>query len=190
MAKPRRNLRLFAACYPPLSLAQRWLETLDTLPLPPHRLVPPEQVHLTLQFIGDTPVKELDAVLESVERACAGLEPFELLPQRYGPLPDQPSSAPAKLLMLETDCPPTLLELHSRLVIRLATNARANSSRSYRPHLTLCRIHPPASCQCISTVQPTTTDRFVVDRVHLMRSTLSPAGAQHHEVEQFPLVGS
>ena len=32
---------------------------------------PPEQVHLTLQFIGNVPPRDLDGVTESVRRATA-----------------------------------------------------------------------------------------------------------------------
>src|SRR5690606_23530157 len=69
MAKPIANLRLFVAAYPPRETAEAMLEALRTLTLPDYRITPIEQVHLTLQFIGDTPARDLDETIESVRRA-------------------------------------------------------------------------------------------------------------------------
>jgi len=88
-----KNLRLFVAVYPPPATARVLLEVLAGLDLPPHRLVPPEQVHLTLQFIGDTPTSKLAAVTETVRRAAGGLEGFPMTPQRLITLPERRSTS-------------------------------------------------------------------------------------------------
>lgn len=177
MSRPTSNLRLFAAIYPPAELAAALLAAIKPLPLPPHRATPVEQVHMTVQFIGDTPSAELDATIESVQRAVANLKQFDLRPARLISLPER---GPARLVAAETTAHPTLMEIHRRLVIRLARNARERSAERFRPHLTLCRFRAPS--RGVKIEHELALPAFAVDRVRLMRSTLNCAGAIHHEV--------
>jgi 2'-5' RNA ligase len=184
MAKPQNNLRLFVGLYPPAELADEMLLALSDLDLPPHRLTPAGQVHMTIQFIGDTPVKDLDATVESVDRARAGLPAFQLEPLRLIALPKR---GRARLVAAETDGPPTLQELHRRLATRLARNVREKPGDRFLPHLTLCRFRAPARLGPLE--EPLELPAFPVTEVRLMRSTLSPQGAKHHEVAVFALQG-
>jgi len=187
LSKPASNLRLFVAAYPPEDVARGMLERVRALPLPPSlagssRVLPIEQVHLTLQFIGDTPAGEMDATVESVQRAAAGLPAFVLRVRQLIALPER---GPKRLIAAETDIPPALLELHKRLALRLATNVRDKPGRQYRPHITLRRFASPVKPQALALAGvPAAVDRlsFSVERIVLMRSTLSKAGATHHEV--------
>jgi 2'-5' RNA ligase len=178
-------LRLFVAIYPPPQIAAALLEAIRGLDLPPHRPVPPEQVHMTLQFIGDTAPEELDAVVESVGRAGGGLGPFSLQPQRLVRLPER---GPARLVAAESDGPATLLELQRRLALRLAHGgARQRPGEGFRPHLTLCRFRSPRAMRPLD--HPLHVGCFAVERFVLMRSTLRPSGAEHEEVASFPFAG-
>ena len=182
MARPTANLRLFAAIYPPPDLAQMMLDQLNGQRLPAHRATPVEQVHMTVQFIGDTPSAELDAVMKSVERAAAGLKPFDLAATHLISLPEH---GPARLVAVETDSHSTLLEIHRRLVTRLARNARDADADRFRPHMTLCRFRSPA--RGVRVQLQLALPPFAVTRLCLMRSTLNPSGALHHEVSAFEL---
>src|SRR5690348_4021713 len=82
VAKPSSNLRLFVAIHPPPEVSASMLAALQSIVVPPNRPAAVEQVHMTLQFIGDTPAAHLDDVIESVNQSAAGLGPFELRPQR------------------------------------------------------------------------------------------------------------
>ena len=75
-----RSLRLFVAVYPPASVAAALREGLAGLELPDQRLVPREQIHMTLHFIGDTPADEVEATTETVRRAAGGLAPCSPTP--------------------------------------------------------------------------------------------------------------
>jgi 2'-5' RNA ligase len=185
VARPTKNLRLFVAAYPPADLAQRMLEHLERLPLAREaRLVPPQQVHLTLQFIGDVASADRDGVIESVQRAAAGLAGFRLSLQRLAALPER---RPARLIAAETDAPATLRELHSRLAVRLANKPRARPGREFRPHMTLCRFPAPVSGLRIAESAAALEGSFDVREIALMRSTLSHQGAAHHALARVRL---
>jgi 2'-5' RNA ligase len=156
MARPRDNLRLFVGVYPPPEVAGRMLAALGDLQLPPYRLTPVGQLHMTLQFIGDTPVKDLDATVESVDRSRAGLPPFELKPLRLMALPKR---GPARLV----------------------------PGDRFLPHLTLCRFRAPTRVGPLD--EPLALPAYPVTELKLMRSTLHPDGARHHEVAVFSLEG-
>ena len=177
MSKRAAMLRLFAAIYPPIETAKALLEELRTYELPEHRATPVEQIHLTMQFIGDTPGSELDDTIESVQRAAAGLEAFDLTPKFFITLPEEGF---ARLVAAETDEPPALLEIKRRLVTRLARTQRERS-RGFTPHFTLCRFRNPVRLKA-PLREPTAIAPFRIDKLVLMRSTLAPSGATHTRV--------
>jgi 2'-5' RNA ligase len=180
MSKPATNLRLFVGIYPPQSRAL--LETLNGLTLPPHRVVPAEQLHLTVHFIGDVPLRDVDRTVESVARSAAGLASFALRPLELISLPRR---GRARLVAIETDRPAPLLEIQRRLVTRLARRVRSRPGDRFLPHLTLCRFSRPADLQRIE--QPVKMDAFDVPHIRIMRSTLSHEGAVHHELDRIEL---
>ena len=140
---------------------------------------------MTLHFIGDVPTKQLDATIESVLRATAGISAFDLTVQRLITLGPRGS---ARLVAAETDRPPELLEIHRRLVTRLARSVRHNPSHRFRPHLTLCRFKKPT--KRIALDSPLDAEPFRVQQVVLMKSTLRSDGAQHHEITSCGLVSN
>ena len=185
MSRPQSNLRLFVAIYPPPDLSRKLLGSLESHDLPSHRTVPAEQVHVTLYFIGDMPSKQLDATIESVQRATAGISAFDLTVQRLITLGHR---GRARLVAAETDRPPELLEIQRRLVTRLARSPRRNPADRFRPHLTLCRFKKPT--KGIALDSPLDTEPFRVQQVVLMKSTLRSDGAQHHEITSCGLVNN
>lgn len=182
MPRPHPQVRLFVACYPPADAAHGLLESLEEIDLPRHRHTPVEQVHLTIHFIGETPVGDLTNVSESVQRSAAGLEAFLLTPRRLVSLPEKGA---ARLIAVETDAPAGLLEIQRRLVRRLARNPRKRTGDRFLPHLTLCRFKAPTRMARVE--HEIDCPSFRVSRIALMRSTLTPGGVEHHEVETFEL---
>ena len=184
MARPLKNLRLFVAIHPPPALLGSLQAAVDALPgLPPRRTVPAEQVHLTLPFIGDTPMRAIEDTIESVARAASGVRAMYLEPTQLISLPRR---GHARLIAVETDAPPLLLELQRRLARRLA-NVRRRADDRFLPHLTLCRFRAPTRMEPIT--RQIELPEFRVDRIRLMRSTLRAEGAEHHEVAEFMLPG-
>lgn len=176
--------RLFVAAYPPPDVAERLVLLLSSLSLPLHASTPHDQIHLTLQFIGDTPLQRLAEVTESVERSVSGLPGFTLSPLVLRTLP---LKGPPRLIAVQTDAPPTLLEIHRRLVHRLARRPRDASAEPFLPHLTLARFNAglPASPLTV----PADAPPFAVTDIRLVRSRLRTGGAIHDTLAVFPLTG-
>jgi RNA 2',3'-cyclic 3'-phosphodiesterase len=177
-----RPLRLFVAAYPPAEVARALLDQLAAMSLKDIRLSPLEQVHLTLQFIGDTEVRDLPAVKESVDRAAAGLSTASVEVPGLISLPER---GRARLVAAELEAHPALLELHRRLARRLAKNARERSSDRFLPHMTLGRFPSGSGDRVEAPVSIPL--RFEVSDAVLVQSILRPQGAEHRPVARFPL---
>ena len=174
------SLRLFVAVYPPPETVEALVAGLDALNLSATGRVPAHQVHLTLQFIGDTPERDLAGIQESVERAAAGVPTFDVRPLRLMTLPEGPRP---RLVAAQTDAPAPLREVQRRLALRLARNARERSRERFLPHLTLQRFKAARS----NVDVPLDVSPFPVRHVCLMRSLLRPSGAEHLEVARAAL---
>ena len=183
----RGDLRLFVAIYPPPDAARDMLRALAKLDLPPdarHKVTRLDQLHMTVQFIGDVPGRDLDDVVESVERSAAGVTPFTLTPHRLVTLPERGTP---RLIAVETDLPAGLVEVHRRLAQRFSRTLRTDSADRFFPHITVCRFTgaaKPASVDATVVLLP-----FSVSKLTLVRSTLSPAGAKHEAVQDVRFTG-
>lgn len=180
---PSEDLRLFVAVYPPAAMARAMLAALGRLDLPGHRPTPAEHVHLTLQFIGDTRIKDLERVRESVERAASGVGAFRLRPLRLIGLPVR---GPTRLIAAETDDPAPMLEIQRRLAHRLARSPRARPGDRFLPHMTLARFQRGGVR--IDIEETLDLGNFRVEGISLMKSVLRPDGAAHTEVARFALI--
>lgn len=183
MSSPTTRIRLFVAAYPPAPLAERLVERTRGLALPPGRLTAPEQVHLTLQFIGETDARQVEEVGESVQRSAAGIAPF---PLTLGPIVALPKPSAPRLVAVTTDAPPPLREIVRRLAHRLARKPRKDAADRFTPHLTLERF--TGSPGRVELPRDALLDEaFAVDEIRLMRSVLLPTGARHDVVARFEL---
>lgn len=175
-------LRLFVAIDPPRETSAALLALAEALDAPDARMTPVEQVHLTAQFIGDTDPRDLAGVAESVRRSASGIGRFMLTPLRLVTLPRR---GPARLVAAETDAPPPLTELHTRLAHRLARSPRARAADRFLPHLTLLRCTRPTPGFRVDMAVE--APPFEVASVRLMRSVLSRSGAVHTALESVQL---
>jgi len=134
-------------------------------------------------FIGDTGRSELASVEESVRRAASGIDSFLLQPGRLVSLPERGA---ARLVAVETDGPPSLLEIHRRLVSRLARRPGSRDADEFMPHITLCRF-AGAGAREFSIDQRIEVEPFLVDRIELFESVLHSTGAEYRRVASVSL---
>jgi 2'-5' RNA ligase len=183
----RGDLRLFVAIYPPQDAARhmlRALAKLDPSPDARHRVTRLDQLHMTVQFIGDVPARELEDVVESVQRSAAGVLPFSLTPRRLVTLPERGTP---RLIAVETDLPAGLQEVHRRLAQRLSRKPRAGSADRFLPHITVCRFTGSANPAPVDAM--VISAPFAVECLTLVRSTLSPDGAKHEAILDVRITG-
>lgn len=182
------QVRLFvAARIPELHLTQ-----LDDLVAPLRskltnaRWTTPENQHLTLKFLGRTPVDHIDAVCHTCEMVAAGHRPGEL---RLTDLGAFPSRSRIRVLWVGVDDPAAVLNATAADLDRAFESIGFPSEgRDYSPHLTLARFKLPVPLKSgFPSIDTSAIAAFPFDELTLFRSHLSPKGAHYEVVKTFPL---
>ena len=167
--------RLFAAIDLPPDVAAQ-LQGL-CCGVPGARWVQPEQMHLTLRFIG-----EVDGgVFRDIKDGLAGIKApgFSLQVKGLGFFP--PRKTP-RVLWAGISPVEEVNTLRNRIENRLIGMGLEPEGRKYSPHITLARLHdtPPARLgRFLAGNSLLATEPFLVSEFHLYSSELTSKGAFH-----------
>jgi RNA 2',3'-cyclic 3'-phosphodiesterase len=140
--------------------------------------VRPENIHLTLKFLGNVPSKRISAVCQAASRAAGSSSSFSVEVSGTGCFPSPRN--PRVLWVGLPDLPEELLQLHKQIEEQLAREGFPRDSRRFSPHLTIGRIRSAegaarvASQLLESGFEPVL---FPANRIVVMRSDLHPSGS-------------
>lgn len=152
--------------------------------------VKPENMHLTLHFLGEVD-QDRAAGLQRTLEAPFAMPAFCLDFDGVGLFP--PSGPPRVVWLGITRGADRLVALHAEVGARLAGLGFALESRPYQPHLTLARFRRPGNPQLrelIGQVSAAGIGRSRVDHVTLYESRLSPRGPTYAELARSMLVAA
>jgi RNA 2',3'-cyclic 3'-phosphodiesterase len=137
--------------------------------------------HVTLKFLGATPVDKVEPVIAAVSTAAAGRSPAQVSLTQVGAFP---SRRRARVLWMGLDDPSGLLTgLAADLDRVLRPLGYEPEKRAFTPHLTLARFKSPGPLPEDASLVADELQPFTVDHVTLWRSRLHPTGARYEEVE-------
>jgi RNA 2',3'-cyclic 3'-phosphodiesterase len=175
--------RLFTA----IDLPEEVRETIADIgsDLPGARRVPPDQLHLTLRFIGEVDEGTFAAVRSSLRAVEA--TGFSLALRGVGHFP--PGRRPRVLWVGLAECAP-LLELQKEVERALTGAGIPSEARRFSPHLTLARLKdtPPEKVDALEDrCRQFSAGPFPVTQFYLYSSTLTRSGAIHAREETYPL---
>lgn len=141
--------------------------------------VRPENLHLTLRFLGDIDRKQLPGIETAIGAAVKDVIPFVLNARGFGVFPNMRS--PRVVWMgIEGDLDP-LMRVYRRLGEELTPLGFPPELRAFTGHLTLGRVAGRTSPQlledAVSTADRIESGKFTVDRICFMKSDLRPTGA-------------
>jgi 2'-5' RNA ligase len=144
--------------------------------------VSPENVHLTLKFLGDIAPDDIDPITAVMAECAPGLIPMLLAAGGIGVFPDLRR---ARILWMGiTGDMSQLVALQKNLELRLAAlgNGRFKpEDRPFKGHLTLGRIKSRVDydilVKAMRAVGQIASSPFTVDTIHLIQSQLTPTGA-------------
>jgi 2'-5' RNA ligase len=181
-------LRLFTALLPPPVVR----DELGALagPLEGVRWTPPDNLHLTLRFLGDCDPDRQERFAEALTRVR--VEPFILPVAGLGLFP---SRGPAKVLWAGTGRAHTrLFQLRKQVDEALLSAEPGLDVHSFHPHFTLGRLgtvyDPKALAVYLARHAGFETPPFRVGEFHLMASDLQPGRAPaYRSIRVYPLAG-
>jgi 2'-5' RNA ligase len=151
--------------------------------------VAPDNLHLTLRFLGEV-AEDLGRRVQEAFTAPFAVPVFELELARAGTFPP---AGPARVLWLGVASGgDELARLHAEIEARLEPFPFEREDRPYRAHLTIGRFRTPAPArvrEVIAASAPGSIGRCSIHHMTLYRSQLSPKGAVYTPLVRAPLAG-
>lgn len=155
----------------------------DALDLP-GSVVPSENLHLTLRFLGEMDSVGLDRLLAALDEA----EFPSLFVLRLGALGAFPNATRASVLWIGVDGASEQLEdLHAAVDESCQSAGFDPEERPFRPHVTVSRMRPPVDVRSIVAGAPRVDVSSLVDEVVVLRSHLSSGPPRYELLERFSL---
>ena len=154
------------------------------------RWVPPENLHVTLRFLGETEESGVAPLIAALDGVTAGTPPCRLSLGSLGAFPDVRRPRVIWLGLKGTGTA-ALRSLQRRIEERVTELGWEREGRPFSPHLTLGRVRPggaaPPGGDWARAAVPELA--FRVEEAVLMRSDLRPDGARYSVIHRAPLGG-
>lgn len=184
-------MRLFVALNLPAAERRRILESTRRLREGgfPVRWVGPEQLHVTLKFLGEVAEGRAAEIVHAVSGAARRARPFDLKLSGVGGFP---RLANPRVVWLGIEVVPELETLYAELEDRFEALGFERETRPFHPHLTLGRAQRgarAAQLRGLDGVAGTVEYRGTVraETLDLMQSRLRPSGAEYEVRHPAPL---
>lgn len=181
-------MRLFAALEIPSAVRENLaglIRDLRAIAAQP-KWVRPENLHVTLKFIGETAPAKLDAIRTALADVRAD-QPLEL---RFRGLGFFPRERHARVFWVGIEAEANLTSLAAEIDQRLEKLEIPREQKAFAPHLTLARFEPPGIPEKLrAAIQQNLTRDFGVlhtREFHLIESRLKPSGAEYTTLQSFP----
>ena len=148
--------------------------------------VRPENIHLTLRFLGELDADKAAEVAVALKPAARGHRPFTL---KVGGIRGFPNKKRPRLLCLEIEENGALKSLYEDIGKNLSRIGIEKEPRPFRAHLTLCRFRLKRGAQGAFTGGPSRDIdmEFRVKSFEVLKSVLGPGGAVHSVIESIEL---
>jgi 2'-5' RNA ligase len=154
--------------------------------------VAPENVHVTMKFLGNMPAADAGSLARSLASELEGTEAFDVAVEGTGTFPPG-RKAPRVIWIGLGDGADRLAHTASRVEEVCFRAGFEREKRPFRAHLTIGRVRrgSPGLARLAEAVRETEYSplKLRVDEVNLMRSELSPRGPSYTVLESIALDG-
>jgi 2'-5' RNA ligase len=138
------------------------------------RVLAAESLHVTLMFLGERPVEEIEELAEAIATAAARAQPCEV--ETAAPV-WLPPRRPRALAIELNEHSGALGDLQRDTARMLCAVSGLPEPRRFRPHVTVARSR--SGEMPVAQLPATPQLVFTVEEVILYRSRLDPAGARY-----------
>jgi len=154
------------------------------------RWVTPENMHLTLIFLGDVSPTNVDILTRILRAEADSARCFDL---RVGGIGSFPSLKRPRVLYIGIQAPAGLEALHRGVESASRRLGYESEERAFSPHLTIGRVRQDASPsdqqkirQALENIHIDSLGTARVDSVHLFKSDLKPSGSVYTKLFSAP----
>lgn len=187
-------LRSFIAVEIPLEIQQNIYKAtsnlrkeIDTLV----RWVPPENMHLSLKFLGDVSPSNVEFLMQMLRNEAENVNCFTIHVTGLGSFPNLKRP---RVIYIGIHAPAGLEALHRGIESASRRLGYESEERPFSPHLTMGRVKQSATVtdqqkirRCIEGTQVDVLGTARVDSVHLYKSELKPSGSVYTRLYSAPL---
>ncbi|GAB4541999.1 MAG: RNA 2',3'-cyclic phosphodiesterase [Thermodesulfovibrionia bacterium] len=149
------------------------------------RWVKPENIHLTLKFLGDVEEKRIDKIKGKLIDACARYNAFTIEIKGMGLFPDKKRP---RVLWVDVRDNNSLLGIQRDIEDAMASIGFEKEDRGFSPHLTIARFRSLKGIEALyDKIQLHKDDSLGlmdVKTVSLMESKLKPSGPEYRRVAE------
>ena len=151
--------------------------------------VKPDNIHLTIRFLGDIEAGKINGITGLLEDAAAKNRSFDISVKGVGGFPTIDN--PRVLWVGIEEGNVNLSALYNNIEYALSAIDFAKEERPFKPHLTLGRIKflkdKKGLKERIERFKDTTLGEYMVDGICLFQSRLTTEGAVHIKLEKIEL---
>jgi RNA 2',3'-cyclic 3'-phosphodiesterase len=155
------------------------------------RWVPLENMHLTLKFLGDVSLANVEMLCEMLHAEADLFHCFEL---RLHGLGSFPNLKRPRVLYIGVQAPVTLEALHRGVDSASRRLGYESEERGFSPHLTIGRVKQSVNATEQQAIRRALEETRIdllgtarVDSVHLYKSDLKPTGSVYTRLYSAPL---
>lgn len=153
--------------------------------------VAPENLHSTVQFLGDVEDAQLGDVCHACDRAGAAIEPFS---PRVEGIRARPPRGRVRMLWAEVaEQTGRMHHLHECVEEALADIGFQPEDRTWRPHVTVARVRhtpdPATLREALENLDDVRFEPFTVGHCTVYTSELTPHGPIYTVAHRSPLTG-
>jgi 2'-5' RNA ligase len=145
------------------------------------RWVRPEQLHLTLKFLGDVRDSVIPQVCDVMTQTAAEYQGFDLRIQGLGVF-----GRPARVVWAGCEVPPELIKIQTRLESEFKNIGWDKENRPFAGHLTICRVKNAAAGRSLAKAVEAYADELFgsvsIDQLVLYESQLGRTGPEYNTV--------
>ncbi len=152
------------------------------------KLVSPENIHITLKFLGETPLSHIDQIETIMKNAVTLVTPHTVLLKGTGVFPSESYIKVIWIGLQQTD---QLAIISKTLNHELMQYGFKKEKRGFSPHLTLARMKSASGKEEILTLLNQYNEilfaEIPVNTIVLKKSTLTPTGPIYETLRTVPI---
>lgn len=153
------------------------------------RWVRPENIHLTLKFLGDVSLSDIESIKRAMALKTIDFPPFNLEVRGLGSFPDV--TRPRVIWLGINGDTGALLAMQKEIDEELSCLGFPKDDRPFRPHLTLGRVKVSKGiiglARAVEDGGTLAAGTFGVEKVIMFKSELLSQGAIYKKLAVFPL---
>lgn len=152
------------------------------------RWVKPENLHLTLKFLGDTPEELLKDINKKLIHIAKAQDRFSL---QLSGIDAFPNIKYPRVVWLGVHDSDAIIRLQHDIDESMAGLGFKKDDKKFKPHLTIGRVrslrNKDALIKELATLKEADFGKIEVINITLMKSELRPGGAEHYKISEIPV---